>query len=54
MSRYLLGVGTKSLQGGIPAQCPIFNYPTECTQVLLEFYLYAQYKSHDDATLTYM
>ena len=54
MSRYLLGVVTQSLRGGSPAQCPIFNRAIECTQVLLEFYMYARYKSHDDATLSYM
>ena len=54
MSRYLLGVVTQSLRGRSPAQRPIFNRPTECTQALLEFYMYARYKSHDDATLSYM
>jgi len=54
MSRYLLGVVTQSLQGGSPAQCPIFNHAIECTQALLEFYMYARYKSHHDATLSYM
>jgi hypothetical protein len=54
MSRYLLGVVTQSLRGGSPAQRPIFNPAIECTQALLEFYMYARYKSHDDATLSYM
>jgi len=54
MSRYLLGVVTQSLRGGSPAQCPIFNRAIECTMALLEFYMYARYKSHDDATLSYM
>jgi hypothetical protein len=54
MSRYLLGVVTQSLQGGSPAQHPIFNRAMECTLALLEFYKYAQYTSHDDATLSYM
>jgi len=54
MSRYLLGVVTQSLRGGSPAQHPIFNRAIECTRVLLEFYMYAQYKSHDDAILSYM
>jgi len=54
MSRYLLGVVTQSLQGGSPAQRPIFNRAIECTRALLEFYMYARYKSHDDATLSYM
>jgi len=54
MSRYLLGVVTQSLRGGSPAQRPIFNRAIECTWALLEFYMYAQYKSHDDATLSYM
>jgi len=54
MSRYLLGVLTQSLRGGNPAQRPIFNRAIECTRALLEFNMYAQYKSHDDATLSYM
>ena len=54
MSRYLLGVVTQSLRGGNPAQRSIFNHAIECTQALLEFNMYARYKSHDDSTLTYM
>ena len=54
MSRYLLGVVTQSLRGGNPAQRPIFNCVIECTQPLLEIYMYAQYESHHDATLGYM
>jgi len=54
MGRYLLGVVTQSLRGGSPAQRPIFNHAIECTQALLEFYMYARYTSHDDATLSYM
>jgi len=54
MSRYLLGAVTQSLRGGSQTQHPIFNYTIECTQALLQFYMYAQYKSHDDATLSYM
>jgi len=54
MSRYLLGVVTQSLRGGSPAQRPIFNHAIECTRALSEFYMYARYKSHDDATLSYM
>jgi len=50
MSRYLLGVVTQSLRGGSPAQHPIFNHAIECTRAMLEFYMYARYKSHDDAT----
>jgi len=52
MSQYLLGVVTQSLQGGSPAQRPIFHCAIECRWALLEFYMYAQYKSHDDATLS--
>jgi len=52
--RYLLGVVTQSLRGGSPAQRPICNRAIECTRALLEFYMYARYKSHDDATLSYM
>jgi len=54
MSQYLLAVVTQSLQGGSPAQHPIFNRAIECTWAFLEFYMYARYKSHDDATLSYM
>jgi hypothetical protein len=54
ISRYLLGVVTRSLRGGSPARCPIFNRAIECCRELLEFYMDARYKSHDDATLSYM
>jgi hypothetical protein len=54
MSGYLLGVVTQSLRRGIPAQRPIFNRAIECTRSLLELYMYALYKYHDDATLSYM
>jgi hypothetical protein len=54
MSWYLLGVVTQPLLGGRPAQFPLFSGTIERTWALLEFYIYAQYKSHDDATLHYM
>jgi len=54
LSQYLYGVVAQSLRGGNHAQRPIFNPPIECTRALLEFYMYARYKSHDDATLSYM
>jgi len=54
MRRYLVGVGTQTLRGGNPAQHPIFNRAVQYTRALLEFYMYARYKSHDDATLSYM
>jgi hypothetical protein len=54
MSRYLLEIVTQSLQGGSPAQRPIFNRAIECTRALLEVCMYARYKSHDDATLSYV
>jgi len=54
MSRYLLGVVTQSLRGGSPAQRPIFNHAIGCTRALLDFYMYARYNCHDDATLSYM
>jgi len=54
MSRYLIGVVTQSLQGGNPTQHPIFNRAIECTRALLEFHIYARYKSHNDTTLSYM
>jgi len=52
MSRYLLEVVTQSLQGKSPAQRPIFDCAIECMWGLLAFYMYAQYKSHNDATLS--
>jgi len=54
MSWYLHGDVTQSLRGGSSAQSPIFNRAIECTRVLFEFYMYARYKSQNDATLTYM
>ena len=54
MSRFLLGVIGQFLRGGSPAQRPIVNHAIECTQALLEFYMYAQHKSHDDSILNYM
>jgi hypothetical protein len=54
MSRYLLGVVTQSLRGGSPTQHPIFNHAIQCRRALLVFSMYARYKSHDDATLSYM
>jgi len=54
MSRYLLGVVTQSLWGASPTQRPIFNHAIECTWALLEFYMYAQFQSHDGATFGYM
>ena len=54
MSRYLLGVVTQSLRGGSTAQHHIFNRLIECTRALLDFNMYARYKSHDDATLSCM
>jgi len=54
MGWYLLGVITQSVQDSSPAQRPIFNRAIQCTRALLELYMHARYKSHDDATLTYM
>jgi hypothetical protein len=54
MSQYLLSVVTQSLRGESPAQHPIFNSAIQCTQALLEFYMYARYKSHHEATLSYL
>jgi len=54
MSWYLLGVVTQSLRGESPARRAILNHPIQCIRALLEFYLYAQYKSHDNATWSYM
>jgi hypothetical protein len=52
MSRYLRGVVTQSLRGGSPTQSSIFSRAIECILALLEFHMYAQYKSHDDATFS--
>jgi len=54
MSQYLLGVVTQSLHRESPAQRPIFNRAIECSQASLELYMYAHYKSHNDATLSSM
>jgi len=54
ISRYLLGVVTESQRGGSPTQHPMFNCTIECTWAMLQFYMYARYKSHNDATLCYM
>jgi hypothetical protein len=54
MSRYQLGVVTQSLQDGSPAQRSIFNRKIECTWALVEFYMYARYKSPYYSTLSYM
>ena len=54
MNWYLFGVVTQSPRGGSPAQRPIFNDTIEYTWALLEFYMYARSKAHDDATLSYM
>jgi hypothetical protein len=50
----LIGVVTQSVRGGSPAQHPIFNRAIQCTCAFLECSMYARYKSHDDATLSYM
>jgi hypothetical protein len=52
--QYLLGVVTKSLRGGSPAQRLIFNRTIECIWASLQFYMYARCRSNDDATLSYM
>jgi hypothetical protein len=54
MSQDLLGVGTQSARGGSHTQRPIFNRAIECTETLLEFYMYARFQFHDDATFSYM
>jgi len=54
MSRDLLGLVTQSLQEGSAAQHRILSHTIVWTLALLEFYMYARYKSHDDATLSYM
>jgi len=54
ISQDLLGVVTESLRGGSPTQHPMFNRTIECTWAMLELYMYARCKSHNDATLCYM
>jgi hypothetical protein len=54
MSRYLLGVVTQSLRGGSHTQGLIITRAIECTQALLVLYMYAQYITHNDVTLSYM
>jgi len=54
MSRHLLGVVTQSLRGGSPTQRRILNVAIEYTWQWLQFYLYALYVSHNDATMSYM
>jgi len=53
MSQYLLAVVTQSLRGGSPTQSPRFNRASECIRALFEYYIYAWYKSHDDAVVSY-
>jgi hypothetical protein len=50
----VIGVVIQNLQGGSPTEHSIFNRAIECTKALLEFYMYARYKTYDDATLSYM
>jgi len=54
MSCDLLLVVTQSLRGGSPAQRSTVNRAIECTHALLEFYMYAWYKTHNNATFSYM
>jgi len=54
LSQYMLGVATQSHWCRSPTQYPTFNCAIECIQALLEFYMYAQYISHNKATLSYM
>jgi uncharacterized protein YllA (UPF0747 family) len=54
MSRYLIRVVTQSLRGGSTVQRLKFNNAIQCARTLSEFYIHARYKSHDDATLSYM
>jgi hypothetical protein len=54
MNWYLLGVVSQPLRDGSPAQNPIFNHAIECRCGLLEFYMYARYKSHGDAIFSSM
>jgi len=54
MSRYLIGVVTQIVQGRCPTRHRIFKRAIESTWALFEFYMYARYKSDDDATLSFM
>jgi hypothetical protein len=50
VSWYQHGVVTKSLGGRSPVQSSIFNPTIQCPWALSELYMYARYKSHNDAT----
>jgi hypothetical protein len=54
MSSYLPGVGIQCPRGSSSAQHPKLNHPNDCTRAMLKFDLYAEYKSHNDAALSYM
>jgi len=54
ISRNLLGVVTHTPKGRSPTHHPIFPHAIGCTLPLSEFYMYIQYKSHDDVRLSYM
>jgi hypothetical protein len=54
MSLNFLGIATQSLRGRSPTQYSIYNHAIECSRILVEFYMYAKYTSHSNATLRYI
>jgi hypothetical protein len=54
MSTFLLAVLRAALHGPTPAQRGVFDRAILCTRALLEFFFYASYTSHDQATLDLM
>jgi hypothetical protein len=54
MSTFLLAVLRAALHSPTPAQRGVFNRAILCTRALLEFFFYASYTSHDQATLDLM
>jgi hypothetical protein len=54
MSTFLLAVLRNALHGPTSAERGVFDRAILCTRALLEFFFYASYTSHDEATLNMM
>jgi hypothetical protein len=54
MSTFLLAVLRNTLHGPTSAERGVFDRAILYTRVLLEFFFYASYTSHDEATLNMM
>jgi hypothetical protein len=54
MSQFLVAVLRCTLRTPSSSQRGVFNDAIECYRALVEFYLYAQYESHDEETLGLM